>query len=121
MSDRELEAIKQKKLRELQKKMTLREHNKEQVDRHKILNKLFKGRAWEVFNAAKSQFPTAISGIERLLITLALEGKITEMQGEQLYALLKEIGLHVKLNTTIKVASHGKIQSISEKFKESNK
>jgi len=121
MSDRELEAIKQKKLRELQKKMTLREHNKEQVDGHKILNKIFKGRAWEVFNAAKSQFPAAISGIERLLITLALEGKITEMQGEQLYALLKEIGFHVKLNTTIKVASHGKMQSISEKFKESNK
>ena len=121
MSDRELEAIKTKKLHELQKKIALNEQKREEPDGNKILNRVFKGRAWEVFNAAKSQFPGAMAGIERLLITLALEGKISEIHGEQLYALLKEIGLRVKLNTTIKVASHGKTKLISEKFKESNR
>jgi len=121
MSDKELEAIKQRKLRELQKRMTFREQKKEQIDGHKILNKIFKGRAWEVFNAAQAQFPAAMARIERLLVSLALEGKITQMQGEQLYALLREIGLRVRLNTTIKVASHGKTELLSEKFKDSIK
>jgi len=35
--------------------------------------------------------------------------------------LFSGIGLRVKLNTTIKVASHGKAKSLSEKFKESVK
>jgi len=59
--------------------------------------------------------------IELMLVRLALEGKITQMQGEQLYALLREIGLRVRLNTTIKVFSHGKTKLLSEKFKESVK
>jgi DNA-binding TFAR19-related protein (PDSD5 family) len=121
MSDRELEAIKQRKLRELHKRMTLGEQKKEQVDAHKILNKIFKGRAWEVFNAARAQFPDAMFKIERLLVRFTLEGKITEMDGEQLNALLREIGLRVRLNTTIKVSSHGKTKLLSEKFKESVK
>jgi len=121
MSDRELEAIKQRKLRELQKRMAFREQKKEALDGRKILNKIFKGRAWEVFNAAQAQFPGAMAKIEHLLVRLALEGKINQMQGEQLYALLREIGLRVRLNTTIKVASHGKTKLLSEKFKESLK
>ena len=121
MSDRELEAIKQRKLRELQKRIALREQKIEEPDGSKILNRVFKGRAWEVFNTAKSQFPAAMARIERLLVSLALEGKINQMRGEQLYALLREIGLRVRLNTTIKVASHGKTKLLSEKFKESLK
>ena len=121
VSDRELDAIKQRKLRELQKRMAFREQKKEQVDGHKILNKIFKGRAWEVFYAARAQFPGAMAKIELMLVRLALEGKITQMQGEQLYALLREIGLRVRLNTTIKVFSHGKTKLLSEKFKESVK
>jgi DNA-binding TFAR19-related protein (PDSD5 family) len=121
MSDRELEAIKTKKLHELQKKIALNEKKREEPDGNKILNRVFKGRAWEVFNVAKAQFPAAMVGIESLLVNMALEGKITEMQGEQLYALLREIGLRVKLNTTIKVASHGKTKLLSDKLRDSVK
>jgi len=120
-SDKELEAIKQRKLRELQKRITFREQKKEKTDGYEILNKIFKGRAWEVFNAAQMQFPAEMVKIERLLLSLALEGKITQMQGEQLYALLREIGLRVRLNTTIKVASHGTTKLLSDKFKDSIK
>lgn len=121
MSDRELEALKQKRLQEMQKKMRFQEQSREPTDANAVLNGIFEGRAWEVFNAAQSQFPVAMAEIEKLLVSLVLEGKITEMQGEQLYALLREIGLRVRLNTTIKVASHGKTKSLSEKFKESVK
>ena len=121
MSDKELEAIKQKKLRELHKRMALRKQKKEQIDENQILNSIFRGRAWEVFHAAQTQYPVAMAKIESLLVRLALEGKINQIQGEQLYALLKDIGLRVRLNTTIKVTSHGKTKLLSEKFKESIK
>ena len=121
MSDRELEAIKQKKLRELQKRIALVEQKKEQIDGYKILNKIFKGRAWEVFTAARVQFPGEMAKIEYLLVSLTMEGQISEMDGEELYALLRKIGLHVRLNTTIKVFSNGKTKLLSDKFKDSIK
>jgi DNA-binding TFAR19-related protein (PDSD5 family) len=122
MSDKELEALKQKRLQEMQKRMARQEYKKEakeRVDSNQILDKIFRGRAWEVFNAAKTQFPSLMPEIERLLVSLALERNIGEVEGEQLLALLREIGLQVRLNTTIKVLSRGKIKSLSEKFKES--
>jgi len=122
MSDKELEALKQKRLQEMQKRMARQEYKKEtkeRVDSSQILDKIFRGRAWEVFNAAKTQFPSLMPEIERLLVSLALERNIGEVEGEQLLALLREIGLQVRLNTTIKVLSRGKIKSFSEKFKES--
>jgi DNA-binding TFAR19-related protein (PDSD5 family) len=121
MSDRELEALKAKRLRELQKRIALSEQKTEKPNAKIVLNRVFKGRAWEVFNAAKAQFPATMVDIESQLVNLSLEGKITEMQGEQLYALLREIGLRVKLNTTIQVTSHGKTTSLAEKFKGSLK
>ena len=122
MSDKELEALKQKRLQEMQKRMARQEYKKEtkeQVDSSQILDKIFRGRAWEVFNAAKTQFPSLMPEIERLLVSLALERNIGEVEGEQLLALLREIGLQVRLDTTIRVLSRGKIKSLSEKFKES--
>ena len=119
MSDRELEAIKEKKFKELQKRAIAKEQKKEQVDSHQILNRVFIGRAGEVFNTARVQFPSEMVEIEHLLTNLTLEGKINEIDGEQLYGLLREIGLHVRLNTTINVISHGKTEPLSEKFKES--
>jgi DNA-binding TFAR19-related protein (PDSD5 family) len=121
MSDRELEAIKQRKLQELQKRLAFQELKREHVDELPTLDKIFRGRALEVFNAARAQFPREMVEVERLLVRLAQEGKIAEVEGEQLYGLLREIGLPVRLNTTIKVLSHGKTKSLSEKFKESAK
>jgi DNA-binding TFAR19-related protein (PDSD5 family) len=117
MSDRELEALKAKRLRELQKRLAHCEPQLGELNGKTVLNRIFKGRAWEVFNCAKAQFPAAMVNIECQLVNLGLEGKITQMQGEQLYALLREIGLRVKLNTTIQVNSHGKTTSLSDKIK----
>ena len=121
MSDKELEALKKRRLLELQRRMSAQEPKKEPIDAHNILNTIFKGRAWEVFNAAKAQFPSAMPKIELLLVKLALEGRIFAMEGEQLFALLKEVGLRVSLNTTIKVISHGETKTLSEEFKKSSK
>ncbi len=122
-SDKELEALKQRKLHEMQKRVALREQKKEQsaLSAPQILDKIFRGRAWEVFNAARAQFPNEMVEVEHLLTTLALEGKINELEGEQLFAFLREVGLPVRLNTTIKVLSNGKMKALSEKFAELTK
>ena len=99
--------------------MSFREQTKEPSDANATLNGIFVGRAYEVFNAARAQFPSQMAKVEHLLVGLALEEKITKLDGEQLYALLREIGLRVRLDTTIKVISHGQTKLLSEKFKES--
>jgi len=121
MSDKELEAIRQRKLQELQERVIAKEQNKEPTHKANILDNVFKGRAWEVFNAASSQFPDEMAKIKDGLESLVLDGKISEIGGEQLYAFLREIGLSIRLNTTIQVLNHGKTQSLSEKFKERTK
>jgi DNA-binding TFAR19-related protein (PDSD5 family) len=119
MSDDELEVLKRKRLLELQRRMALREEKQEPFDVHKVLDSVFKGRAWEVFNTANSQYPSEMAEIKPQLVSLISEGKLKEIDGEQLYALLRNVGLRVSLNTGIKIVSHGKTQSLSEKIKES--
>ena len=80
---------------------------------------VFLGKSWEVFDETNSQYPSEMAKIDHTIVTLDSEGKLTEMDGEQLYALLRNVGLDVRLNTEIKVIIHGKTQSLSEKFKES--
>lgn len=121
MSDRELEAIKKRRLQELQKRLSFQDQKEATPDANAILNKIFEGRAWEIFNAACMQFPNEMVKVEQLFVNLALEKKITKIDGEQLFVLLREIGLPVRLNTTIKVVGHGKTKLFSEKFKESIK
>ena len=117
MSDKELEAIKRRRLQELQKKMSPPKQ-KETPDANAILNKIFEGRAWEVFNASRAQFPNEMAKVEHLLVSLALEEKIGKIDGEQLLDLLREIGLPVRLDYTIKVIDHGKTKLLSEKLKQ---
>jgi len=119
MSDDELEALKRKRLLELQRRIALHQEKPEPIDAHKILDSVFIGRAWEVFNEANSQYPTEIAEIERTLVSLVSDGKLKEISGEQLFALLRNVGLDVRLNSEIKVISHGKTQSLSEKIKAS--
>ena len=122
MSDKELETIRQKRLKELQKQILLKEKKIEaKIDTQAVLDKLFKDRALEVFNASASQFPKETNKIKKLLVKLALDGKISEITGEQLFGLLRQVGLPVKLNTSINYYGKGKIKSLSEKFKESMK
>ena len=119
MSDDELEALKRKRFLELQRRMALRQEKPEPINTHKVLDSAFRGRAWEVFNEAISQYPTEMSEIENTLVRLGSDGKLKEIDGEQLFALLRNVGLDVRLNTKIKVISHGKTQSLSQKIKES--
>ena len=121
MSDSELRAIRRNKLRELQAKLAAKQKRTEKIDSNKILNRIFKGRAWEVFNTASYQFPSVMSKIKEALVNLALSGRLKEVTGEQLYLFLRNLGLRVRLNTKIRYTEHGKLKSLAEKIKEDSR
>jgi DNA-binding TFAR19-related protein (PDSD5 family) len=118
MSDSELAAIRQKKLREIQRRFSAKQIQPDTTGPKDVLNRIFKDRAWEVFNSATAQFPVEMSKVKKILTELAVSGKITQVTGEELFVFLKKLGLDVKLNTTITYASHGQLKTLEEKMKE---
>jgi len=122
VSDRELEAIRQKKLMELKKLLQKREKEKSEekrVDPKEVLDKFFIGRAWEVLNAAKAQYPQIARYVENMLVKLIMEGKIrNKISGEELYGLFRRLGIRVRLRTRIKILEHGKLKSLEDKIRE---
>jgi DNA-binding TFAR19-related protein (PDSD5 family) len=118
MSDDDLAAIRQKKLREFQRRMGTKTNQPEIINSDEVLNRIFKDRAWEIFNTATYQFPDAMRKVKDVLVKLASSGKLTEVTGEELYVFLRKLGLEVKLNTTISYVSHGQLKSLEEKMKE---
>jgi DNA-binding TFAR19-related protein (PDSD5 family) len=118
MSESELNAIRRKKLRELQSRLAKKEKKTKEINVDNVLNKIFRGRAWEVFNAASSQYPRAMQRIKEVLVKLALTGTLNEVTGEQLNHFLKNLGLKIRLNTKINFADHGKLKSLAEKMKD---
>lgn len=118
MSDSELAAIRQRKLREIQRRFSAKQTQPDTTGPKDVLNRIFKDRAWEVFNSATSQYPVEMSKVRKILTELAVSGKITRVTGEELFVFLRKLGLDVKLNTTITYASHGQLKTLEEKMKE---
>jgi len=98
--------------------LTKEEEKKEEGSKQDVLKRVFVGRAWEVFNAAQAQYPEIAEKLRNVLVQLASSGKITQVSGQELYYLLRKMGLKVRLKTTIRIKEHGKLKSLSEKLKE---
>jgi len=124
LSDNELAAIRRKKIMEMMRLLKKREEEKEkrgEMDPQKVLDKFLVGRAWEVLNAARAQYPQAAKYVESLLLRLIMEGKIrSKISGEDLYWLFRRLGVRVRLKTSIRILEHGKLKSLGEKIKEQN-
>jgi DNA-binding TFAR19-related protein (PDSD5 family) len=118
MSDLELEAMRRKRYLQLQKRMAIKENKTKEPNADDVLNRVFKGRAWEVFNFASHQFPEVMTRIKELLVKLALSGEVKEITGEELYLFLIDLGLKVRLQTKIEFASHGEVKSLHDRLKE---
>jgi DNA-binding TFAR19-related protein (PDSD5 family) len=118
MSDDDLAIIRQKKLRELQKKYDTKQNQTEFINEDEVLNRIFRDRAWEVFNCATQQFPNAMRRIKTVLLKLVSDGRLNEVTGEDLYRFLRNLGLNVRLNTKINYASHGQLKSFEQRMKE---
>lgn len=123
MSDAELERIKRQRLAEMQKRISAK-LQKDQTTPAKptepaqVLQKVFAGRAWEVYHAARHQYPQIADQIFRELAEIVQSGQIRgQITGEQLYGLLRQIGLDVRLETKIQVLEHGELKSVADKFR----
>jgi len=53
MSESELNALRRKKLRELQRRLAKKEKKTKRVNADNVLDRIFRGRAWEVFQHCK--------------------------------------------------------------------
>ncbi len=120
--DSELERIKRQRLGEMQKSLAAKQEQSQAAgskpEPAQILRKIFVGRAWEVYNAAMRQYPRISEEIFRELAQLVQTGQLQgQITGEQLYGLLRQIGLDVRLDTKIQVLEHGELKSIADKFK----
>ena len=120
--DSELERLKRQRLAAMQKKISAKQQAQQTPvasdDPVKVLEKIFVGRAWEVYHAARQQFPAIADQIFRELALLVQTGQLKgQITGEQLYGLLRQIGLDVHLDTKIQVLEHGELKSLSDKFR----
>jgi DNA-binding TFAR19-related protein (PDSD5 family) len=119
--DYELEKLKRRKLMELQKRMTP-PPGKEGGEKHEakeLLTRFFVGRAWEVYRAAWRQYPEVMPKIERALVSAIKAGRVrNKIDGESLYFFFRNIGLRVRLRTTIRIKEHGELKTLQDKLRE---
>ena len=77
-------------------------------------------RGVEVLENAESQFPNETKTIVNQLAQLITSGELDEkIDGGQLLALFRTVGLRVRMNTKINVEQDGKFVSLSDKLSSS--
>ena len=122
MEDEELERLKRKKMLELQRSL-LKAQQPEKIEKpesaEELLDSFFYGRAWEVYRAAKQQYPKPMEEVEKALLEAIKAGKIKgKISGEDLYAFFNELGMRVRLETTIRFKEHGELKTLEQKIRE---
>ncbi len=123
--DKELERIKRRRMLELQRRMLREEKAEEEPEKpaeptpREVLDGMFSGRAWEVYETAKIQYPTVMPQVEQALVEGVKSGKIQDrIDGESLFVFFKQLGLNVRLNTKIRYKEHGELKTIGQRIKE---
>jgi len=122
--DSELERLKAKRLAEMQKNISTQKEPESSVEpkkasenpRDKLITKLgFRGL--EVLENAEFQFPNETKLIIQKLFELIQTGELNEIvDGGQLLAIFRSIGLNIRMETKINVEQDGKFVSLSDKL-----
>ena len=124
--EKELELYKRKKLLEMQMRLLAKKAEEEKKqeeperapDPKEVLNRIFVDRAWEVFEAARRQYPRVTQTLQDELVRLISSGKLKEqITGEQLLWLFRKMGLDVRMETKIRILESGELKTIAEKLK----
>jgi DNA-binding TFAR19-related protein (PDSD5 family) len=112
------EIIMVKKMLEMKRRML---EKREKSDREILLEHLT-DRGEEVLRAAEEQYPKVMSLIIPKFADLIRSGEVKGMiTGSDLLAILRAIGLNVKLDTRIVIEKDGKYISLAERFRAMNK
>ena len=129
--DKDLERLQAKRLAEMQKNLSSQQEQekiatlqKEQKDNkpssREIVIKRLGYRGLEVLQNAEQQFPKETQIVVLKLSELILSGDITEiLDGGNLLALFRSIGINVRMKTKINVEKDGKFVSLSDKLSKS--
>ena len=129
--EKDLERLQAKRLAEMQKNLSSQQEKekiaalqKEQKDKkpspREIVIKRLGYRGLEVLQNAEYQFPKETQIIVLKLSELILSGDITEvLDGGNLLALFRSIGINVRMKTKINVEKDGKFVSLSDKLSKS--
>jgi len=123
--DKELEQLKKKRLEEMQKNISSKKKQEELSSVQKsiatsrqILLKILGYRGLEVLQNAESQFPNETKIVVEKLGELISSGEINEkIDGGNLLALFRSVGINVRMETKINVEQEGKFVSLSDKLK----
>ena len=130
--DKDLERLQAKRLAEMQKNLSSQQEKekiaasqKEQKDKklspHDIVVKRLGYRGLEVLQNAEHQFPKETQIVLLKLSELILSGDITEvLDGGNLLALFRSVGINVRMKTKINVEKDGKFVSLSDKLGKSS-
>jgi len=82
------------------------------------LDKVFVGRAWEVWNTAKSQYPEVVQRFEKVLAELVEKGELKgQVDGEQLFSFFRRLGLNIRLEMKIRYIEGGQLKTLEEKLR----
>lgn len=124
--DDELEKLKRRRMLELQRRLH-RSESKQEAEPEKpkepttdeVLGRFLVGRAWEVLGAARAQYPKVMPQVEEALIEAFKTGKIKEtIDGGMLLQFLRQVGLPVRVQTSIRYKDHGELKTIGQRIKE---
>ena len=101
-----------------QKQTTTEESEKKETKSPREIVVDFLGyRGTEVLENAEAQFPKDTKSIVEQLSKLIESGELDEkMDGGQLLAVFRSVGLRVRMKTTINVEQDGKFVSLTEKL-----
>ena len=127
--DSELERLKASRLAEMQKNISTQQTTPDpkpadpkpaesapENPRDSLL-KILGFRGLEVLENAESQFPSETGMIVKKLSELVKTGEISEtLDGGQLLALFRSVGLNVRMATKINIEQDGKFVSLSDKL-----
>ena len=129
--DKDLERLQAKRLAEMRKNLSSQQEQekiallqKKQKDNklssREIVIKQLGYRGLEVLQNAEQQFPKETQIVVLKLSELILSGDITEiLDGGNLLALFRSIGIDVRMKTKINVEKDGKFVSLSDKLSKS--
>ena len=129
--DRDLEALKLKRLAEMQKNISYKkkqediqslaeEKKKNKPSARDVVVKQLGYRGLEVLEQAEIQFPSQTKFVIEKLAELISSGEVNEIiDGGKLLALFRSIGVNVRLETKINIEQDGKFVSLSDKLSKS--
>lgn len=121
--DRELEALKARRLAEMKKNIVSQSQKQEKTQdaappsfREIVISHLGY-RGMEVLQNAESQFPNEAKMVINRIGQLFQTGEINEeIDGGQLLALFRSVGIYVRMQTKINIEQDGKFVSLSDKL-----